>query len=370
MSEKSDILLVGQTPPPFHGQAVVTAMLFDHTWDGLKVERLRMAYSESIETVGRANLGKVWHLFSLILQTWRLAFAKRPKVLYYLPASANRTPVIRDIIYLSCVRWCFPKTVFHYHAGGLPQFLETIGMTGKMARRVYSNADLSIDVIETSPPTGSYFESKANMAVRNGVSVTQVAIERRDQASFQALYVGVLNEGKGLRDIVETATILLGRGYKFEFKIVGEWISNEFKSEMSELITSRELTNNFIFTGSLTGDEKWQTYADADVFFFPSHYEAETFGMVLVEAMAFGLPSVTTNWRGIPLVVEGGDCSILCDVKSPHQYADALEGLLLNKSKRDSMGHAARAHYEKNYTKDRFVTSMEAVFRSVLNTGS
>ena len=370
MSRKSDVLLVGQTPPPFHGQAVVTEMLFDHSWEGLKVEKLRMAYSESIEMVGRANLGKVWHLFSLIIQTLRIAFVKRPKVLYYLPASANKTPVIRDIVYLSCVRWCFPKTVFHYHAGGLPQFLETIGIIGKMAQRVYSNADLSIDVIETSPPTGSYFASKKNMAVRNGVSVTKMVRKRSDEAVFQALFVGVLNEGKGLREIVETATVLLGRGYNIVYKIVGAWVSNEFMLEVTDLIANRKLTNNFIFTGPLTGDEKWQAYADADVFFFPSHYEAETFGMVLVEAMAFGIPSVTTNWRGIPQVVSGGNCSVLCDVKSPHQFADALEGLFLNEGKRDTMSRAAREHYEKNYTKERLVASMEAAFGSVLKTDS
>jgi glycosyltransferase involved in cell wall biosynthesis len=368
MSEKSDILIVGQTPPPFHGQAVVTEMLFDHTWDGLKVERLRMAYSESIETVGRANLGKVWHLFSLILQTWGIAFVKRPNVLYYLPASANRTPVIRDIIYLSCVRWCFSKTVFHYHAGGLPQFLETIGMTGKMARRVYSNADLSIDVIETSPPTGSYFASKKNIVVRNGSPVNRTLRKRSDAAVYQALFVGVLNEGKGLKDIVETAKILSDRGIHMEFKIVGAWSSNEFETEIIDLLTGYKLTDSFVFTGSLSGDEKWQAYADADVFFFPSHYEAETFGMVLVEAMAFGLPSVTTNWRGIPLVVEGGNCSILCDVRAPHQYADAIEELHTNDVKRASMRHAAGEHYDSNYTKEHFVTSMEAAFRGILNT--
>jgi len=370
MNESADILLVGQTPPPHHGQAVVTGMLFDNPWGELKVEKLRLAYSDSIADVGKPGIWKLLHLCSLILQTWKIVLTKRPKVIYYLPASANAVPIVRDIVYLFCVRGCFSKTIFHYHAGGLPEYLTQNKILGYFGNLVYSKADMSIDVIETEPPTGSFFASKQNAVARNGVEVPVFHRIRDEDELFQILYVGLINEGKGLRDIVETATILLGRGYKFEFKIVGEWISNEFKSEMSELITSRELTNNFIFTGSLTGDEKWQTYADADVFFFPSHYEAETFGMVLVEAMAFGLPSVTTNWRGIPLVVEGGDCSILCDVKSPHQYADALEGLLLNKSKRDSMAHAARAHYEKNYTKDRFVTSMEAVFRSVLNTGS
>ena len=57
MKNYSDILLVGQTPPPYHGQAVVTGMLFDHGWGDLKVERLRMAYSDSIDERGEGWLG-------------------------------------------------------------------------------------------------------------------------------------------------------------------------------------------------------------------------------------------------------------------------------------------------------------------------
>ena len=68
MNTGSDILIVGQTPPPYHGQAVVTAMLFDHDWGDLKVERLRMSYSDSIDAVGKLAPGKLLHLLSLILK--------------------------------------------------------------------------------------------------------------------------------------------------------------------------------------------------------------------------------------------------------------------------------------------------------------
>jgi len=92
----SDILLVGQTPPPYHGQAVVNSMLYEHDWGDLAVEKIRMGFSDEISTVGRFSLGKVFHLMSLILQTWIIVFRKSPRVLYYLPASPNLAPVIRD----------------------------------------------------------------------------------------------------------------------------------------------------------------------------------------------------------------------------------------------------------------------------------
>ena len=131
-------------------------------------------------------------------------------------------------------------------------------------------------------------------------------------------------------------------------------------------IENEHLSRYFQFTGPLSGKEKWQAYADADCFFFPSHYESETFGLVLVEAMAFSLPLVTTRWRGIPKVVEGGDCAILCDIQAPEQFANAINDLAKDEGIRTKMGEASRRHYSSRYTKNRFISNMENVFSAVL----
>jgi glycosyltransferase involved in cell wall biosynthesis len=366
MNARFDILLVGQTPPPHHGQAVVTAMLFDHDWRDLKVQCLRMAYSESIESVGKFSIGKLIHLAYLISKTWWIALSKRPEVFYYLPASANKAPVIRDIIYLTAVRWCFSKTVFHYHAAGLPKYLDSIGLLGKAAKRIYAHADLSIDVIETAPPTGSFFKSDVNTVVKNGIDIMRRPRIRQSNGVFQILFVGLLSEGKGITQMVETAKKLRERDFDFQFKVVGDWSCDVFRAQVKDEIENEHLSRYFQFTGPLSGKEKWQAYADADCFFFPSHYESETFGLVLVEAMAFSLPLVTTRWRGIPKVVEGGDCAILCDIQAPEQFANAINDLAKDEGIRTKMGEASRRHYSSRYTKNRFISNMENVFSAVL----
>lgn len=50
---KIALLIVGQTPPPWHGQAVATKMLFDHDWGMREVTTLRLAYSDEMHSVGR-----------------------------------------------------------------------------------------------------------------------------------------------------------------------------------------------------------------------------------------------------------------------------------------------------------------------------
>ncbi|MCP5536756.1 MAG: glycosyltransferase family 4 protein [Akkermansiaceae bacterium] len=369
MSQQADILLVGQTPPPFHGQSVVTGMLFDHRWDGLKVERLRMAYSDTIDAVGKAGLGKVIHLLGLILKTWWMALSKRPQILYYLPASANRTPVIRDIIYLGAVRWLFPKTVFHYHAGGLPEYLETAGLLGKLARQVYSGADLSVEISKTEHSPGRLFSAHKTIHVSNGLDVEPLPRSRTSDAELRVLFLGALNEGKGVLDVIRAAKMARSQGCRFHVEMVGAWSSDAFRKEAEKLVADAQLTDFVRFPGPMKGAEKWQAYADADVFIFPSHYEAENFPLVLIEAMAFGLPVVSTNWRGIPQLVGDSGAAMLLDIHAPEQYAEALRSLAGNAELRLEMGQTARAHYLQHYTRGAFVGAMEAAFRSVLDAG-
>ena len=365
MKNYSDILLVGQTPPPYHGQAVVTGMLFDHGWGDLKVERLRMAYSDSIDSVGKAGPGKVLHLLSLILQTWKIAFTKRPTGLYYLPASASKTPVIRDVVYLAAVRWCFSKTVFHYHASGLPEYLQSAGLLGRIAKRLYAKADVSVEICKTDHSPGEMFAAHQTVYVPNGLDVERKSRARPKNARLRVIFLGALNEGKGVLDVIKTAKLLIDRGCDIEFQLVGAWASQSFRAEAEDLVEHEGVSEFIDFPGVLKGAAKWQAYADADVFFFPSHYQSENFPLVLIEAMAFGLPVVSTSWRGIPQLVGDSDAAILCEINAPEQYADALQEILKNPDKRKQMGDVARQHYENNYTREKFVAAMEGVFEEI-----
>ncbi|WP_227021316.1 glycosyltransferase family 4 protein [Oceaniferula marina] len=368
MSERSDMLLVGQTPPPYHGQAVVTAMLFDHDWGDLKVERLRMSYSDTIDAVGKAGITKIIHLLSLIHKTWWIALTKQPRILYYLPASANRVPVIRDIIYLGLVRWLFPRIVFHYHAGGLPEYVASAGLLGRVAQRLYYDADLSVEICRTKYSPGRIFNAKRTEYVANGLDVEFVPRSRLDNAELRVLFLGALNEGKGVLDVIRATRLARDEGARFHVHFIGAWASEDFRREAEALVAAKCLEEVIHFPGVKKGSDKWQAYADADLFIFPSHYQSENFPLVLIEAMAFGLPVISTTWRGIPQLVGDSGAAILADVNAPEQYAEALLQVTRNLDQRQEMGTAARKHYEANYTRGKFVEKMEQVFREVLKS--
>ena len=368
MSKESDILLVGQTPPPFHGQAVMTDMLFKHDWRDLKVDCLRMAFSDDMGSVGEASWLKIWRLGVLVMKTWKKVIGSRPKVLYYLPASPNLTPVVRDVVYLGMVRWLFPKTILHFHAGGLDEFYRKRKGLSFFTKFVYNGADCAIDVNVTTPPSGEYFQAKKNEIVMNGLNVGQATRLRAYDGKFRLLYVGLLCVEKGVLDLVDVANRLKQDGIVCEFAMVGAWVSLDVQRRFEKKATAANVSELFHFSGALSGDTKWQAYADADIFLFPTRHPTETFGLVMLEAMAFGLPIVANRWRGVPHVVGGSGCAKLCEVGEPEKYALAIQEIVCDDVLRCKMSAAATEHYENHFTRRHFLDKMQKVFTELLGS--
>ncbi|WP_169334375.1 glycosyltransferase family 4 protein [Rubritalea marina] len=344
---------------------MVTKMLFDHEWQKVDVCLLRMEYSASIDQVGVFSLNKVRHLLSLVFRTWKICILRSPHSLYYLPASPNVTPILRDFVYLALTRWVFKKTIFHYHAGGLAEYVNEYIYLKWFARKVYGRADLSIELSSAGVSPSEYFHAKKRVYVPNGVDVEGFASERVTTDGFRVLFMGALTEGKGVVEIVKTATILKADGVQVLIQLVGGWVDEAFKEQIMSEIDHRGLTQMFEFSGVLTGQDKWEAFAEADCFLFPSHYSAESFPMVLIEAMACGLPLVTTRWRGITKILGDSHCGYLCDVKAPEQYAEKVFELLHNLKLRRSMGELGRKRFEAEFTKEKFLERMEHEFKAV-----
>jgi glycosyltransferase involved in cell wall biosynthesis len=101
---------------------------------------------------------------------------------------------------------------------------------------------------------------------------------------------------------------------------------------------------NTIFTGYISGEPLSQAYASADIFAFPS--ALETFGLVVTEAMAAGLPVVASRVGGIPDVVEEGKTGYTFDVGDVDALVEGVRKIASDPAKRAQMGIDARAFAE------------------------
>ena len=93
------------------------------------------------------------------------------------------------------------------------------------------------------------------------------------------------------------------------------------------------------FTGVLHGEELAEAYANMDLFVFPSH--TDTFGNVVLEALASGVPAIVTPDGGPPTIVGDG---LTGRIVSDDQFAAAVSALLRDPLTHNAMREAARAY--------------------------
>jgi glycosyltransferase involved in cell wall biosynthesis len=175
----------------------------------------------------------------------------------------------------------------------------------------------------------------------------------------------MVSEEKGVGILLESCAQLKHRGASFRCKIVGKAASEVEEKKFKDFIQNHQLEGIVEFIGPLYDDDKWKAYAGADIFCFPTHYSAESFGLVAIEAMLFGLPVVATNWRGLPDIVMDGETGFLVPPKDAKSIAERLENLILDPDLRVAMGAAGRKRYEEKFTVEKFRNSMEFALASL-----
>ena len=101
-----------------------------------------------------------------------------------------------------------------------------------------------------------------------------------------------------------------------------------------EDILKKEMSDA-LFPGYLYGDDLYSAYASADIFLFPSR--TETFGNVVQEAIASGLPAIVSDVGGCREIVEDSGCGIVCKAGDPDSFHEAVCDLIEHRDKGNSM---------------------------------
>ena len=110
-------------------------------------------------------------------------------------------------------------------------------------------------------------------------------------------------------------------------------------------------------------DEIPMLYSCCDVFVLPSVTRAEAFGITLLEAMASGKPTITTNMSGMPSVV--GDTGILVKPKDSKALKEAIRKLLSDKNLSKDLGDRARTRVEEEFTLPIVVEKTERLYNEI-----
>lgn len=359
------VLIVGQTPPPYGGQAIMVQRTVEAPFTKVKVYHVRMAFSKKMSQVSKFNFSKIAHLFRIIFKTVYFRFKYRTPTLYYIPVGSGFVPLMRDIIFLLSVRIFFSNVIFHFRACGIYDYVfrqkKVIRFLSQLA---YKKPALSIHLTARNTEF-KYLQGKTRQVViPNGAQDYYLAGGYNPvRRGNTILFVGLLREDKGLTDLITACTILKNKNIDFEVNVLGEFYSDRYRNEIMSVIDRHRIKDRVHFHGVKVDEAKFSIYAHSDIFCYPSYYDV--LPNVVMEAMMFGLPVIATDYAGIPDFISDNQTGFLVPIKAPEKIAEKLELLLFNTQLAQNMGKKGREKYLNEFTIEKYYQKMEDSLASV-----
>ena len=238
---------------------------------------------------------------------------------------------------------------FSFTAHAKDIYLESLNPANLLARKM----DAAKFIVTCTEANRTHLEALSNTPVHclyHGLTVDFVDLidssntKRHERnGHIRALAVGRLVEKKGLDTFVRACAILKRRNVNFEAVIIGE--SGDAETKILQYIDENDLSKQIQLTGAMPQTQLFAEYQRADVFCLPCRIlengDRDGIPNVMVEAMACGVPVVTTDVSGIPEVIKDGKNGLLVKPNDPIALADSLEKIYLDKSLAARLSRAA-----------------------------
>jgi len=285
-----------------------------------------------------------------------------------------------------------PKLIVHYHMDvrGLSPLAQFLSWPSRLVRRFLLNqaetiVTASLDYIKSSQ-IKSYYETHKdkfqeipfgidlekfqpkllNRPLDNKIIARAQEIVhyindkfiKRDRLNL--LFVGGLDQAhyfKGIDILLNSLVIVANRNWRL--KIVGE---GDLRPHYEELSDRLNIKKQVEFTGKLNGAELVRAFQNADLFILPSINSNEAFGLVLIEALACGVPVIASNLPGVRRVFSDHEQGLLIEPNNPTDLKNKLEFIFNNEELRRVMALAARRLAEEKYDKNKMKIRLETLF--------
>ena len=201
----------------------------------------------------------------------------------------------------------------------------------------------------------------------NGIDLERFQVDRSiSREPGLILGVGRLQEKKGFHHLIEACRVLRDSGASFRCEIVGEGPERE---ALERQIASAGLQDCVALLGAKPQEELINMLKRATLFVLPcivsANGDRDALPTVLLEAMAVGLPVISTNLVGIPEIVEHGKTGLLAAPGDPVELANAIKSMLGQPKLRESLALAGVAKVKTLFNLRKNVPILKSLFCNV-----
>lgn len=405
------LLVFAHVPPPHHGQSYMVKLMLDGfggdqrrktrgkspSHHGIECYHVNVRLSKQLEDIGDLRLSKLFLLFLYCFKAIWFRFRYGVENLYYVPAPGKTSALVRDWLVMLMCRPFYKRVILHWHAAGLAKWLETCTQmrSRSLTYRLMKNIDLSVVLSNYNRADAEKLFPRKIAIVSNGIpdpcpDFEQEILPQRqarlaarcrllsgqslapdeqaraggDPQIVRVLYLAHCTREKGAFDAM--AGVALANQYlaaqhsplSLRLTVTGSFVTPGDRAEFEALMKQGGIAQCVHYAGFVSGEQKSKLLRTADLFCFPTFYPNENQPVNLIEAMAHGLPVLTTRWRSLPELFPA-DYPGLVEVRSTEQIARALLRLI------SEDGQTLRTAYTKYFNLDSYLSGMAAAFHQI-----
>lgn len=255
-------------------------------------------------------------------------------------------------------------------------YKETIHLKSTLFKKLYFNlfakhylnkaAAIHFTTEDEKEKVIAYLKIKASsFVIPNGIDLNRIEHSAERKANLinkkYILILGRIDRKKGF-DLLLPAFAKVIKEHNDLFLIIAGNTAVPYNHAIMQLIQQFEISERVVFTGEVTGDEKWALYKNALMFVLPSY--SENFGMSVVEAMTCGCPVVISDKVGIYKEVADNNAGIIVEttIKS---IEEGILKLLTDENLRNTIAANGKAMVEKYYNINKVAEQMIDVYERV-----
>lgn len=361
---KSIILLVLHTPPPFGGGEIQAQNLKNY-FSGREGFYI---YDYSRKNHSRSNWGSVFDFKAIIAGIWweikilYLLFHLKPDKIYFtLPKS------FRGFMRNACVIPIAKLT----HTKILGELPGTSFLFLEKGKGIRCNVALffmrKIDEIRFLSPRISAFhisyKLKRHIVIENGILPehdTYIDPEIFNKPVLDLLYVGSVEQSKGIFNSLQALKICIEKGCKLHFHIIGYWPNAKEEKDAMNFININKLNSLITFHGILHGNSKWEIFKNCAILVHPTYWDGVP--LTILEALAIGMPVISTNVGGIPDTIKDGINGTILSENTPEALSESILYYNNNRYLLPIISERNKALFKERFELSIFLQNMEKWF--------
>jgi glycosyltransferase involved in cell wall biosynthesis len=370
---KSRILILGPLPPPEGGIATtVSNLLSSKLSNDFKLIHMDISTKRSLNKQGKIDTKNIISLFFMIILLIGKIIKSRPHIVQI--ESSSGTSFLKNSLFILVSKFAFCNVIISIHGSGIRfiNFFESLPHLGKLyVKFIISKCD-AVRIL--SEKWIKKFNTELNLKVNkifvipNGVDFEFFNINRYHSTLIEnnckILYLGAIGEKKGVFDLLDVSEILQKKGYEFNLNIVGPEMDEGCTEELKIITRKRKLEKYIEIHKEIKYKETVSFYSSANIFILPSYTEG--LPMTLLEAMASGLPVVSTKVGAIPEIIEDGINGFLVNPGNVSDLAFKIEILINNSHLRKKMGLMNKTKVQEKYSLFQQINGFRSLYLQLL----